>query len=400
LTFASNGVCATLRDGATLSLRSAASQEHVVTMPLNAKCSALYWGFRRASKHNVWSAATKATRHHCRRPPRRHEGGISMDLEQTIDLAKRGKFSRAQLYGELEKRSRDLISPKVSKEQAFARFCFGEGKPLYDVYRVTEGKDFEPAPVTATVEKKAVDDWDGLVRAMQKVENCSYSRAVDLCMASEGGMYALNKRLRSDRISTGQFTVGDLACLDAATAEQDAWRDFHKRQPTASDVHAPGSSGHEYEHELARLRRLYPTEKESKLHDFIRTRQPDLWKDYVRKLGGGRRLPQRTPGEYTQAGDESVEAPTSGPAKPPRSPQWRSEHASNTPTTPDRESGLEPKDETPTVKGAVRAWNGLVDDVASRFGWGRERTVAVLKRIPAGRRLLDMAVDQRTAEKH
>jgi len=309
------------------------------------------------------------------------------DLEQTIELAKRGKFSRARLYAELKKRSRDLIAPGVSKEQAFARFAFGAGKPLYDVYRATEGRDFDPAPVAA-VEKKVVDDdWDNLVRLMMKVENCSYSRAVDLCTASEGGMYALNKRLRSDRIASGQFTVGDLACLDAATAEQDAWRNFHKRQP-AGDVHAPGSLGHEYEHELDRLRSLYPGQKESKLHDLVRSRRPDLWENYkMRKLGGGS-LP-RPRHQVEQAGDEDPRAATSGRTQPSRKPQWHSDHSTSE-MSPEPE--VEHMDEKPTIKGAVRAWSGTVDHLRERTGLGRERVVSILKRLPIGRRLLDMAV--------
>jgi hypothetical protein len=306
------------------------------------------------------------------------------DLERTIDMAKCGRFSRAELYTQLEKHSHDLCGPGVSPHQAFTKFVLGEGRELFELYRRAEGKDFAPTPQT-TVQKK-VDSWDDLVRALMRVNSCTYSKAVDLAMSSEAGRYALSKRLRSDQIATGQFTVADMQCLDTAAAEQSSWRDFHKRQPASGDVHASATMKvHEYEAELENVRRIYPRLKESQIHDYARSRKPEAWNEYKRlnKLGGGH-LPQAH-GQREQAGDEHPTAATSGRDVPSRAPQWRSRHSGSPPTTP--EQTPERLDDTP----AIKAWGGLVDHIEETTGWPHERVVSVLKSMPVGRRLLDMA---------
>jgi hypothetical protein len=40
---------------------------------------------------------------------------------------------------------------------------------------------------------------------------------------------------------------------------------------------------------------------------------------------------------------------------------------------------------------AVKAWSGLVDHLQEDTGWPREKVVSVLKSIPIGKRVLDMA---------
>jgi hypothetical protein len=294
------------------------------------------------------------------------------DLEQTIELAKRGRFNRAELYAQLEKHSHDRCGPGVSPHQAFTKFVLGQGRELFELYRQAEGKDFAPAPVATKVEKQ-VDSWDDLVRALMRVNSCTYSKAVDLALSSEAGRWAFNKRLRSDRIGTGGFSVADMQALDQAEAERDS--ELAKREPQGLKS--------DYEAECDAVRRMYPGLSESKVHDYARARNPQAWQDEkLRKLGRGT-LPQLR-GQRQQAGDEHPRAATSGRTEPSRAPQWQQTHGSR-PVTPER--APERMDDTP----AVKAWAGLVEDIQKRTGMKREHVVSILKQIPVAKRVLDMA---------
>jgi hypothetical protein len=296
-----------------------------------------------------------------------------MELEQVIAKAQQGQLSKSRVYAELEARSRVLISPTVSRHQAFAKFCFSEeGRPLYDVYRSLEGRDTEPPPVAA-VEKKVVnDDWANLVRAMRKAYGYTEHEAINACLATEGGRYAFAKVKRAQQVATGQFTKADMAMLDNVSADHDqamAKRDQHDLKS-------------EYEKECDNVRRMYPHLKESNVHDLARQRNPESWEEHkkLNKMGGGK-LPQAHH-QVEQAGDEDVEEPTSGRKQPDRSPQWRGGHSGSTPTTPAREP------EHPSDKPAIK----LIDDLQRHTGLERERLIPILKRIPIGKRLLDMAL--------
>jgi hypothetical protein len=290
------------------------------------------------------------------------------DLEQTIELAKRGQFSRARLYAELEKRSRDLIAPGVSAAQAFVKFAFGEGRALYDVYRATEGRDFNPVPVT-TLEKRGVtDDWTSLIKAMRRAYGGTESQAIDACLKTEAGRFAFAKVKRAQQIASGQFTKADMQCLDGIAADHDealAKRDL----PT------------DYEVECDHVRQMYPHMKESDVHDHARARNPEAWAQHkLGKMGGGN-LPQPRH-QVQQAGDEHPQAARSGRKQPSRAPQWESDHSGSPATTPEHEP--ERMDNKPAVK--------VLNDLQRHTGLERERLIPILKRIPIGKRLLDMAV--------
>ena len=70
---------------------------------------------------------------------------------------------------------------------------------------------------------------------------------------------------------------------------------------------------------------------------------------------------------------------------PSHVPQWKSPYSGSPPTPP--EHTPERVDDSP----ALKAWSGLVDHLQETTGRPRERVVKVLKSIPTGKRVLDMA---------
>jgi hypothetical protein len=261
----------------------------------------------------------------------------------------------------------------VSPHQAFCKFVIGEGRELYQLYTQAEGKDFAPAPVATKVEKK-VDGWDDLVRALMRVNSCTYSKAVDLALSSEAGRYAFSKRLHSDRVATGAFSVADIQTLDEAEVERDSVMVKREARGLKSD----------YEAGCDAVRRMYPGLSDSKIHDYARARNPQAWQDEkLRKLGAGH-LPQARR-QVHQPGDESPEQARSGRKQPRRTAQWESDHSGSAATTPEHEP--ERMDDKPAVKA-----RNIIDNLQRHTGLERERLIPILKRMPIGRRLLDMAV--------
>ena len=246
------------------------------------------------------------------------------------------------------------------------KFAFGEGRPLYDAYRATEGRDFDPAPVTTTVAKKE-DEWDGLVRLTMQVENCNYSKAVDLLTAGEAGHYAFRKRLRKDRIASDVgFTVADMEAINQAddACEALAKRDDKTRYGRAFDE----------------VQQAHPQMKASKIHDFLQQTKRELWEEHkLGKLGGGN-LPQLHPHE--RSGEEPPKATSGRSGRAPA--QWRSDH-SGSPATTD-----EPEPEHPSDRPAVKA----IARIARRTGFGPERLTMVLKSVPEGRKLIHLALQE------
>ena len=63
-------------------------------------------------------------------------GGLEMsDIERTLDLAKRGKFSRSELYWRMQALADQQREPGQSQAQAFAKFVMGEGRELMMVHQ-------------------------------------------------------------------------------------------------------------------------------------------------------------------------------------------------------------------------------------------------------------------------
>jgi hypothetical protein len=305
------------------------------------------------------------------------------DIDRTLDLAKNNRLSRAELYWRMEALAAQQREPGQSQAQAFAKFVSGEGRELMMVHQSLSAAGsggivgdytsaFQPS---ASVAKSVVeDDWDRLVKATQKAANCSTSEAIDAALSNEAGRYAFAKRLRSDRIATGEFSQADLEALDGAAAEQQQHREFHKRDLKS-----------EYETECDAVRRMHPDLKESDVHDFARQRNPAAWEDFkMNKLGGkGRQLPR---GHVPQPGDEHPTAATSGRTEPSHAPQWTSEHSGNRPGTTPARTPERPSD-SPAIK--------ILDDLARNSGLPRTEIAKYLCTVPTGRRLVMLAALER-----
>jgi hypothetical protein len=304
------------------------------------------------------------------------------DIERTLDLAKRGQFSRSELYWRMQALADQQREPGQSQAQAFAKFVSGEGRELMQIHCSLSNagsggvvSDYTAPQALVSVAKSIPeDDWTRLVRLTKKTANCSDNEAINAALSTEAGRYAFAKRKRNDQIATGQFTIADMAALDGAAAEQEHNRDFHKRDDKS-----------EYEEKFDETKRQYPHLSDSKVHDYVRARHPEAWEDHkLGKLGGkGRQLPR---GHVPQPGEEHPTAATSGRTEPSHAPQWTSDHSGNRPgTTPERTP--ERPSDTPAIK--------ILDDLARNSGLSRADIAKYLCSVPAGRQLVLRAAFER-----
>jgi hypothetical protein len=200
------------------------------------------------------------------------------DIERTLDLAKRGKFSRSELYWRMQALPDQQREPSQSQAQAFAKFVTGAGRELMQVHLSLSAAgsggmvgDYSALPTSVPFAKSVVeDDWDRLIRATRKAAGCSENEAIDAALSSEAGRYAFAKRKRADQIATGQFTIADMAALDGAAAEQEQHRELYKRDQKS-----------EYEAKFDEAKQQYPHLSDSKIHDFVRARHPEAWEDHI-----------------------------------------------------------------------------------------------------------------------
>jgi hypothetical protein len=302
------------------------------------------------------------------------------DIDRTLDLAKRGQFSRSELYWRMQALADQQREPGQSQAQAFAKFVQGAGRELMQIHCSLSAAgsggvvgDYTAAPNSVPIAKSVVeDDWDRLIRVTKKAAGCSESEAIDAALSSEAGRYAFAKRKRSDQIATGQFTIADMRCLDGAAAEQDQYRELHKRDLKS-----------DYEAKFDEAKQMYPHLSDSKVHDFVRARHPEAWEEHkkLNKLGGGQ-LPRS---HVPQSGDEHPRAATSGRGEPSHAPQWHSDHSGSTPTTPARTP--ERLSDTPAIK--------ILDDLARNSGLSRADIAKYLCTVPTGRQLVMMAAMER-----
>jgi hypothetical protein len=263
------------------------------------------------------------------------------DVLRTLDLAKRGKFTRAELFHRMHALAQDQHrGPGVSEAQAFCKFVQSdEGREMLQIQMSMDGRDIEPSRPTTSV-AKVVDDWDVMVAATRKVTGCSMGKAIDAALATEAGRYAFAKRKRADMVSTGQYSQADLQCLDGIAVEHD--RELQKREHVSQT---------EYQTEFDKLKAKYPGMTDSDIHTHLIAHSPALWEAHKEQLGKlghkGQKLPQAHH-QIEQAGDEDPKPARSGRKKPSQAPDWESDHSGSEPTTPERR--VPEEDEEPTVK--------------------------------------------------
>jgi hypothetical protein len=138
-------------------------------------------------------------------------------LDRTLDLAKRGKFTRPELYSHMcALADAQFGGPGRSSAQNFAKFiATPEGSALYQIQKAMPGRDIAE-PSAPVIKSSSDDDWARLIALTRKATGCSENQAISAALATEGGVHAFRIRKRNDQIATGMFTVADMASLDAA----------------------------------------------------------------------------------------------------------------------------------------------------------------------------------------
>jgi hypothetical protein len=253
-------------------------------------------------------------------------------IERTLNLAKHGSLSRAELYARICTLAQSHRGPGTSQSQAFSRFITTpDGQELFKILQSLPGKDIEPT-WQSPIAKRDTSTWDRLVRAVAKSQGLSYSKAVDACLTTEEGRAAFSEQRRVEKINSGFM---DLDMRREALIE--------KAQNDNRGVKSPYP--HAFEVAVNDVLRAHPNFSRSEALDEARRTNPDAWADY-KKLGGtGKPLPRS---HVPQPGNEDYpEEPTSQRTPTPRPPMWQLDHSGsysgNTPARTPYRPDVEPK---------------------------------------------------------
>jgi hypothetical protein len=234
-----------------------------------------------------------------------------MSLAQTMNLAKRGRLTRSELYTRMMEASAVFRTVGVSEAQAFSKFCqTDEGIELLAIEKSLPGGDFAPQR-EPYVNKNAGDGslWDRLVRATAKSQGITYSKAVDVCLSTEEGREAFEAQRRFEKINA------HVGFSDIHMEMEDKIADIQKARRRGDPVNPLPS---EYKNAVANIRQNYPHLSESEAHDEARRQNPDAWGEHKAK-SKGRQLPRAS----GQREENDADVPTTSQRTPtPRDPMW------------------------------------------------------------------------------
>ena len=104
-----------------------------------------------------------------------------IDVDRTLALAKRGQFSRSQLYAQMQSLAEQQRQPGETTAQSFARFFCGtdEGRELFQIHKSMPGRDIEPGAIVAKSGTGSGDQWDDLIRALRKAYGYTEAQAIN-----------------------------------------------------------------------------------------------------------------------------------------------------------------------------------------------------------------------------
>jgi hypothetical protein len=306
-----------------------------------------------------------------------------VDINHTLNLAKRNQIGKAELFSRMQTIAEAQRDPGESTAQSFVRFIStDEGAELFRIQKAMSGPDIAPQMPAPVAKSSGGGEWGDFIATMKKASpGVSEHRLINAALSTPEGLRLFQATKRNQQIScdTG-FTKADMETLDAIAKEQNAWVDMRKGSPGVADTYVPST----YEALLDKVRAQYPYLSESKVHDYARAKDPAAWEDHKLNKLGGRQLPQSRH-QREQAGDEHPTAAMSGRTQPSRAPQWRSDHSSSSPTTPERKP--ERMDDRPTIK--------MLNRLAHNAGMSRVELNKLLSGIEVGRKWLAMAAMER-----
>src|SRR6516225_7190508 len=102
-------------------------------------------------------------------------------LDRTLDLAKRGKFTRPELYSHMcALADAQFVGPGRSSAQNFTKFlATPNGSQLYQIQKAMPGKDLDEQNVLAVPVAKGggQDDWARMIALTRKSTGCTEHEA-------------------------------------------------------------------------------------------------------------------------------------------------------------------------------------------------------------------------------
>jgi hypothetical protein len=272
-----------------------------------------------------------------------------------------------QAYHSLMKLAAELRQPDESVAQSFAKVSRTAGQKLFAEHQRQQlGSALSHVP--AAVEKSAppATVWSGLVSAVMRIEKCSYSKAVDLCLKTEEGRFAF-KACNAAELAKN-YGPADLAYYNAEVSKANNSIDLAKAAKPAAFMEL-----------VSQTRSKYPNMSMSDAMEHTRVQFPKIWEDW-KKLG--------VPGNPS-------DGKLSGKPSPSRAPLWEGEQTSSHLTPPPKVEIMEGpnpkfKRDAEIAKQNFAFFVDVLCKASERAGkpWSAAEAVGILQKCPAANQYL------------
>jgi hypothetical protein len=202
-----------------------------------------------------------------------------------------------ETYDVMMKFARAQRRENESDAQAFSRFSQSpEGRELFAKHQSEQLADSLPyVTPTVSVEKSAPTLWGSLVASVQKIENCSLSKAIDICLKSPEGREVYDLHTHAERVKSGAWEPADLS--------------YHDTRFRADVAKAKNTTRSEYEDLVEQTSAKFPNMSRSDVMERVRAMNPAAWLRFK---------------EMMPDGGNPMDAPVSGKPAPRHETMWDS----------------------------------------------------------------------------
>ena len=180
-----------------------------------------------------------------------------------------------ETYDVMMKFARAQRRENESDAQAFSRFSQSpEGRELFAKHQSEQLADSLPyVTPTVSVEKSAPTLWGSLVASVQKIENCSLSKAIDICLKSPEGREVYDLHTHAERVKSGAWEPADLS--------------YHDTRFRADVAKAKNTTRSEYEDEVEQTLTRFPNMSRSDAMSRVQAMNPAAWLRFKEMMPDG-----------------------------------------------------------------------------------------------------------------
>jgi hypothetical protein len=208
---------------------------------------------------------------------------------------------QTEAYDVMMKFAREQRRENESDAQAFSRFSQSpEGRALLAKHQSEQLADSLPyVTPTVSVEKSAPTLWGSLVASVQKIENCSLSKAIDICLKSPEGREVYDLHTHAERVKSGAWEPADLS--------------YHDTRFRADVTKAKSTTLSEYERLVEETLTKFPQMTRSDAMSRVQAMNPKAWENFKLMMpDGGNPMDAPVSGRPAPAHETMWDSPASG----------------------------------------------------------------------------------------